>query len=157
MLAIQDLYAPDYSHCWGCGAAHPYGLHLKSYLSEDLTYCYCHHTPAALYTGGVPDNLNGGFIAMLFDCHGTAAAAALYLVALGEPLTAEHLQRFITAHLEVDYLAPTPMGVELEVRAYPEEVTDRKVILTLELLTGERITARGKMVAVKHSRPTSSA
>ena len=25
MLAIQDLYAPEYSHCWGCGAAHPYG------------------------------------------------------------------------------------------------------------------------------------
>ena len=49
------------------------------------------------------------------------------------------------------------MGVELEVRAYPEEVTDRKVVLTLELLTGERITARGKMVAVKHRRPTPSA
>ena len=60
MPAIQDLYAPEYSHCWGCGAAHPYGLHLKSYLSDDHTYCYCHHTPDAVYTGGVPDNLYGG-------------------------------------------------------------------------------------------------
>lgn len=91
---------------------------------------------------------------MLFDCHGTAAAAALYLVAHGETLVAEHLQRFITAHLELDYLAPTPMGVELQVLAYPTEVTDRKVILSLELRCGERITARGKMVAVKHRHPT---
>lgn len=157
MSAIQNLYDPEYCHCWGCGAAHPYGLHLKSYLSDNHAYCYCHHTPDAVYTGGVPDNLYGGFIAMLFDCHGTAAAAALYLVAHGEELTADSLQRFITAHLEVDYLAPTPMGTELEVRAYPVEVTDRKVILSLELHCGERITARGKMVAVKHRRPTTTA
>ena len=94
---------------------------------------------------------------MLFDCHGTAAAAALYLVAHAEELTADTLQRFITAHLEVDYLAPTPMGTELEVRAYPVEVTDRKVILSLELHCGECVTARGKMVAVKHRRPAPTA
>lgn len=92
---------------------------------------------------------------MLFDCHGTASAAALYLVAHEEELTADSLERFITAHLEVDYLAPTPMGTELEIRAYPIEETDRKVILSLELHCSERITARGKMVAVKHRRPIS--
>ena len=154
MVAIQDLYAPEYSHCWGCGAAHPYGLHLKSYLSSDHTYCYCHHIPDAVYTGGVPDNLYGGFIAMLFDCHGTAAAAALYLAAHGEELTADSLERFITAHLEEDNLAPPPRGTARAIRAEPVAGTDRKVILSLELHCGERITARGKMVAVKHRRPT---
>ena len=31
-------------------------------------------TPAQ-YTGGVPANLFGGMIAMIFDCHGTVSAA----------------------------------------------------------------------------------
>ena len=152
MTAIQDLYAPEYSHCWGCGTAHPSGLHLKSYLSADGTYCYCQYTPACIYTGGVPGNLYGGFIAVLFDCHGTAAASALYLRSHELEVNASNMQRFITAHLEIDFITPTPMDIELRILAYPKEVSDRKVILSLELYCHERITARGKMVAVKHSR-----
>ncbi len=86
---------------------------------------------------------------MLFDCHGTASAAGFYLAAHQIPLSCETLDRFVTAHLEVDYLRPTPMNCGLKVVARPLEVTDRKAILEMELWAGEEKTAIAKMVAVR--------
>lgn len=148
-ISIQECYAPRFSHCFGCGQAHSNGLHLKSYLTEDGQEAFCRTTPPDLYTGGVPNNLYGGFIASLFDCHGTASAAAFYLTKQALPLSPDTLQRFITAHLEVDFLSPTPMGTELLLKARPVEVTDRKVVLEMTLAAGEQITAKAKMVAVR--------
>jgi hypothetical protein len=148
-LSIQECYAARFSHCFGCGQSHPTGLHLRSYLVDNGQVAICHTTPPDEYTGGVPDNLYGGFIASLFDCHGTASAAGFYLVSKGKPLSPDTLERFITAHLEVDFLSPTPMGQELTLKATPIEVTDRKAILEMTLSVGERTTARAKMVAVK--------
>src|SRR5262245_55811708 len=74
MKAIQDHYPPDFAHCYGCGPANPFGHHLKSYLLDDRTEA--RFTPDQRYRGGVPDNVYGGMIASLLDCHGTASAAA---------------------------------------------------------------------------------
>ncbi|WP_314825153.1 PaaI family thioesterase [Porphyromonas endodontalis] len=148
-LSIQEYYAPEFSHCWGCGQAHPSGLHLRSYMAPDGASATCTTMPPDIYTGGVPSNLYGGFIAMLFDCHGTASAAGFYLAAHHIPLNHETLERFVTAHLEVDYLRPTPMNCALKVVARPLEVTDRKAVLEMELWAGEVKTATAKMVAVR--------
>ena len=37
--------------------------------------------------------------------------------------------RYVTANLNINFLMPTPIGVELEMRAKIVEVTDRKVVM----------------------------
>ncbi|MDP3831385.1 MAG: PaaI family thioesterase, partial [Ignavibacteriaceae bacterium] len=55
----------------------------------------------------------GGLIASLIDCHGTGSAAlAVYRSEERNPGT-EPALRFVTASLQVDYLKPTPLGIEL--------------------------------------------
>lgn len=147
-ISIQSCYGEEFSHCFGCGQSHPEGLHLESFLHEDGTATLV-TTPDARYTGGVPQNLYGGFIAMLFDCHGTAAAAGFYLQHQGLPLAPATLQRFVTAHLEVDFARPTPMNCRVKLTARPVEVTDRKVILEMSLEAEGVERARAKMVAVR--------
>lgn len=149
-LAIQDTYGERFQHCWGCGPQNEHGLHLKSYPSADGTKCLCHVTPDAVYTGGVPANLFGGMIAMIFDCHGTASAAWFAHHAQGLTLTPETvIGRFITAHLEVDFKKPVPMGAELEVCAQLEELGERKALITMDMFAAGECRARAKMVAVR--------
>ncbi|CQB85839.1 Thioesterase superfamily [Chlamydia trachomatis] len=56
--------------------------------------------------------------------------------------------RYVTAHLGLDYLAPTPMGSPLDLRATIQEVTDRKVVMHLELWAEQRLRVEGRMVSV---------
>lgn len=146
--SIQKCYGDVYSHCYGCGQSHPYGLHLESFI-EPNGDTILETTPDAIYTGGVPANLYGGFIAMLFDCHGTASAAAFYLNNKQIELSPETIERFVTAHLAIDYLKPTPMGTLLKVTAHPEEVSERKVRLSMQLIANDVVCARAEMIAVR--------
>jgi len=57
--------------------------------------------------------------------------------------------RFVTASLQVDFLKPTPLGPELEVRGRVQEITDRKVVLEETLSANGVVTARGKVIAVR--------
>jgi acyl-CoA thioesterase FadM len=56
--------------------------------------------------------------------------------------------RYVTGSLQVDYLAPTPIGVPLQVRGRPAEVGERKVVVDCELWAGGVVTVRGRVVAV---------
>ena len=56
--------------------------------------------------------------------------------------------RYVTASLQVDYLAPTPMGVELELRGRIEEVGERKVVVGQTVSADGAEVARGRVVAV---------
>lgn len=147
-LSIQRCYGSEFSHCFGCGQAHATGLHLESFMQADGSALMT-TTPPSIYTGGVPHNLYGGFISMLFDCHGTASAAGFYLNHIGQPLSPETLDRFVTAHLEVDFLCPTPMGCQVKLTAVPVEITERKVVLSMSLEAAGKDCARAKMVAVR--------
>jgi acyl-CoA thioesterase FadM len=55
----------------------------------------------------------------------------------------------VTASLKVDYLLPTPLGPELEVRGTVREITARKVVVDEVLLAEGLVTARGTVVAVR--------
>jgi acyl-CoA thioesterase FadM len=57
--------------------------------------------------------------------------------------------RFLTASLHVDFLKPTPLGVELEIRGRIEEVKGRKVVVDEWIVAEGEITVRGKVVAVE--------
>lgn len=148
-IAIQETYGERFQYCWGCGPKHEGGLHLKSYPSKDGGFCIARVTPPEEYTGGVPKNLFGGFIAVIFDCHGTASAAWFSHRDKGLELNADTvIGRFITAHLEVDFKKPVPMNEEVTVRAFAEEIKERKVIVAMEMEAAGELRATAKMVAV---------
>ena len=140
--AIQDLYQDDYAHCYGCGRNNPHGLQLKSYWEGEE--CVCRHTPGPHYTGGVPGFLYGGMVASLIDCHGAATAAAAKARESGDAVG-----RFVTANLSVDFLKPTPLGMELEIRGKVDEIKGRKVTVNLSLLAGTTVCATGRVLMIQ--------
>lgn len=146
-IAIQDLYGSLYRHCFGCGPDNEHGWHIKSYLHGNEVIA--HFTPHPAYTGGVPENLYGGLLAAILDCHGTAAAAAFYHIAQGFQLGKEPLVRCVTASLTVNYRKPTPMGQELELLARLVSIDGRKVNLELAVRIGDTQYCDGTMLAVR--------
>ncbi len=146
-IAIQDLYPETHSHCFGCGRSNQEGWHLKSYLAGDKTLA--HFTPESQYSGGVPGHLYGGAVASLLDCHGTASAAAFrYLQSNSDLTDSSKIQRHITAQLNVKYIAPTPMGVELTIAGELISIEGRKVKVLLTLSAGDKLCAEAEMLAV---------
>ncbi|MDO5302027.1 MAG: hotdog domain-containing protein [Tissierellia bacterium] len=147
-IAIQETYGERFQHCWGCGPRNDLGMHLKSY-PQGPDSCICAVTPPEEYTGGVPANLFGGMIAVIFDCHGTASAAWFAHQKKGLELTEDTvIGRHITARLEVDFKKPVPMGEEITVISRAEEVGERKVVLTMEMEAAGELRAKARMVAV---------
>ena len=146
-IAVQDTYGERFQHCWGCGPKNDLGMHLKTYPSVEGTSCISRIKVDPQYTGGVPANLFGGMIAV--DCHGTASAAWFSHHEKGLNLTPETvIGRFITAHLEVDYLSPTPIDDEIIVTSTLEELGARKAIVNMEMTVAGKVRAKAKMVAV---------
>ena len=67
----------------------------------------------------------------------------------GRDLDSDPPLRFVTASLKVDYLAPTPEGVELLLYGYIVEVGERKVIVDIIVEAEGVLCARGRVVAVR--------
>ena len=145
-LAVQDFYPEDVAHCYGCGRLNEEGIQLKTrWEGEEVVSRY---TPRPYHTA-IPGYVYGGLIASLLDCHGTGGAAAAMLRREGKEMGEGEAPRFVTASLKVEFLKPTPLGPELEVRGRIVEITDRKVILEETLSADGVVTARGTVVAVR--------
>jgi acyl-coenzyme A thioesterase PaaI-like protein len=144
--AFQDYYREEYSHCYGCGRLNGYGLQIKSHWEGDETVM--RFTPEP-YHIAFPGYVYGGLIASLIDCHSTGSAAAAAYRAEARPMDSDPPLRFLTAALHVDYLRPTPLGVELEIRSKIKEIKGRKVIVTSDLYAEGEVCARGEVVAVQ--------
>jgi acyl-coenzyme A thioesterase PaaI-like protein len=148
--AFQDHYADDVAHCYGCGRLNPHGQHLRTRWEGEETVT--RFTPEPHHTA-IPGYVYGGLIASLIDCHGTGTAAAAAVRAGGTDgrggARPGEMPRFVTASLHVDYLHPTPLGPELEIRGRASEVTPRKVVVEARVVAGGRVTARGVVVAVR--------
>ena len=93
------------------------GTSIKSYWEGEEAVCK--FTPEPCHTA-IPGYVYGGMIASIIDCHGTGTAAAAAYRAEGRPMDSEPLLRYVTASLHVNYLKPTPLGVELEARGLSE-------------------------------------
>ncbi len=146
LKAIQDVYPDDLSYCYGCGRLNEHGLHIKSYWDgEKATARY---TPRP-YHIAIPGYVYGGLLASLVDCHGTGTAAAAAYHAAGREPGTEPPFRFVTASLKVDYLKPTPLGVELELVGRVKEIKGRKVVVTIDLFAQGELCVRGEVVAVQ--------
>lgn len=144
--AVQDFYPEDVAHCYGCGKLNEKGYQLKTVWEGDETVS--RYTPRPYHTA-IPGYVYGGLIASLLDCHGTGGAAAAALRREGREIGQGQAPRFVTASLEVEFLRPTPLGPELEVRGRVEEITDRKVVLDETLSAEGVVTARGRVIAVR--------
>ena len=148
--AFQDHYAEDVAHCYGCGRLNPNGHHIQTRWEGEETVT--RFTPETNHTA-IPGYVYGGLIASLIDCHGTGTAAAAAARACGPEAGGGdrpgELPRFVTASLHVDYLRPTPLGPELEIRGRATQVTGRKVVVEARVLANEQVTARGVVVAVR--------
>jgi acyl-coenzyme A thioesterase PaaI-like protein len=144
--AFQDFYPDDWARCYGCGRLNEYGLHIRSMWDGDETVAY--YTPQPYHTA-IPGAVYGGLIASLIDCHGTGTAAGAGYRAEGREPGSEPLLRYVTASLKVDYLRPTPLGPELEVRGRVREVKGRKVVVEAWLMANGEVCARGEVIAVR--------
>lgn len=143
---IQDYYPDQLSYCYGCGRLNEHGHQIKSYWNGDETVSHFMPEP---YHIAIPGYVYGGLLASLIDCHGTGTAAlASYRHEGREPGT-EPPFRFVTASLQVDYLAPTPLGVELELKGKIVELKGRKVISEITISSNGVVTVKGKVIAVQ--------
>ena len=145
--SFQDHYPDVLAHCYGCGRLNEHGHQIKSYWDGDESVCHFLPKP---YHIAIPGYVYGGLLASLIDCHGTGtAAAALYKAVKENDPAAEPNTRTLTASLHVDYLKPTPLGIELEVRGKVKELKGRKVVIEEWILANGVITVRGEVVAVQ--------
>src|SRR5512144_2641061 len=134
--AFQDEYPDVLAHCYGCGRLNEHGHQIKSYWDGDESVCHFLPKP---YHIAIPGYVYGGLLASLIDCHGTGTAAG------AASRAAEEVKpRFLTASLHVDYLEPTPLGIELEVHGKVREHKGRKVIIEEWILVNGVITVRGE-------------
>ena len=143
--AIQDSI--PHNHCWGCGTLNPRGLQVKSYVEGEETVCRFQPWPE--HMAGPTDVVNGGIIAAVIDCHAVCTALADAYRAAGAELGSEPLRWAVTASLRIDYLAPTPIGQPMELRARVREVKGRKRVVDCTLRSGGRECARAEVIAVE--------
>jgi len=144
--AFQDYYPEQMSHCYGCGRMNEQGLQIKSYWEGEESVCIFRPRP---YHIAMPGYVYGGLLASLIDCHGTGTASAAAYRAENRAMDTEPPLRFVTASLHVDYLRPTPLDADLELRGKVKEIKGRKVVVSITLSARNEICARGEVVAVK--------
>jgi acyl-coenzyme A thioesterase PaaI-like protein len=141
---IQNFYAD--SICFGCGRDNHDGLHVQTFWNGEEGVC--HFTPKPHHTA-FPGFVYGGILASLIDCHSIGTATAATFDSEKRAPGSEPEIAYVTGNLNVNYLKPTPMGVELMLRARIKELTPRKAIVTCSIYAGEAECVRGEVVAVR--------
>lgn len=144
--AFQDHYPEEVAHCYGCGRLNELGLRLRTHWDGEESVTRFQPRPEHI---AIPGFVYGGLLASLVDCHGTGTAAAAMYRREGRSMDSLPAFRFVTASLRVDYLKPTPMGVDLEIRGRVKEIKGRRVVVEAEVYALGVLTARGEVVAVQ--------
>jgi acyl-coenzyme A thioesterase PaaI-like protein len=144
--AFQDYYPEHLSYCYGCGRLNEKGYQIKSYWDGDETVCHFRPKP---YHMAVPGYVYGGLIASVIDCHSTGTAAAAKYREAHRGMETKPAFRFLTASLKVDYLKPTPIDVELELRGRIKNVEGRKVWVDVDLMSDGIVCAKGEALCIQ--------
>jgi acyl-coenzyme A thioesterase PaaI-like protein len=144
--AFQDFYPESVAHCHGCGRLNEQGLKIRTFWEGEESVTRFRPWPEHT---AIPGYVYGGLIASLVDCHSTGTAAAAMYRHEGRPMDSLPAFRFVTASLRVDYLAPTPIDAELEIRGRVKEIRGRKVVIEATVSAHGKITARGEVVAAQ--------
>jgi len=144
-VAFQDQGSVH--HCHGCGAANDKGLRLKSYWNGDEAVAKWQAEPH--HCGGTQENLNGGIIASLIDCHSLNLAIAQAYRAEQRPIDSPPRIGYVTANLNVSYIKPTPLHETIELRARITKLERRKAWVTCTLSAGGELRATGEVLGVR--------
>ena len=147
MKSLQDTYAPE-NACFGCGAANPKGLRIKSFEEGDTLVC--DWTPEAHHEA-FPGVLNGGICGALLDCHSNWTAAHHLM----RKNSLEFLPCTVTADFHVVLKRPTPTGGPVHLTAHVAESSEDRATVEAKIEAGGKVTAtcRGTFVAVKEGHP----
>lgn len=145
-VAIQDHYPDEFAVCYGCGRLNVHGHHVRSVQRGDESVAS--FTPRPEHTG-VTGFVYGGLLASLIDCHAIGAAAAAAERVEGREVGEAPAPRFVTAALHVDFVAPTPLGPELGLRARVVDATPRKSVVEVSIAAAGVTTVTGRVVAVR--------
>jgi acyl-coenzyme A thioesterase PaaI-like protein len=149
---IQDFYPDEIAICYGCGRHNQDGLHIQTYWDGEEGVS--HFTPKPQHTA-FPGFVYGGLLASLVDCHMVGTAIAATYQAEGREPGSEPEVTYVTGNLNVTYLRPTPMDMELTLRARVKELFPRKAIIACSLYAGDQECVQAEMVAVRvQSRAT---
>lgn len=144
-VAFQDQGTVH--HCHGCGADNEQGLRLKSYWDGDEAIAFWRAQPH--HCGGMRENLNGGIIASLIDCHSLNLAIAQAYRAERRPIGSAPRIGYVTANLNVSYLRPTPIKEPIELRARITKIDGRKVLVSCSLSAADEVRAQGEVLGVR--------
>ena len=147
-LSFQDQGAVDY--CYGCGADNENGLQIKSYWSGDEAVAHWKAKPH--HCGGSKKIVNGGIIASLIDCHSLNLAIAHAYRSEGRPIASRPKIGYVTANLNVTYLKPTPIELELELRARISKTEGRKTWIHCSLSADGRVRATAEVLGIRVNR-----
>ncbi len=147
--AIQDEYPDDFAWCHGCGRLNRNGYHFRTGWRGNETITIYNPKKPNLHSGGIPGYVYGGFIASFIDCHGTGSASlALHRKNGFEPGSGKEPPRFVTASLQVQYVKPTPQGVQLKAVGKVEEVHPKRWKVDTKVYAGDELCATGVVEAV---------
>jgi len=141
-----------WSKCFGCGDDQPAGLAMTFQAGDKLSVIGRLEV-AKRYQGG-PGVIHGGILSTAFD-----EVQGMACMVLGGPV--------VTAHLEIDFARPIPLGSVLEFRARIEGTIRRKAYTTAEAFIVEGpgadpdtavATSRGLFLKVQseHFEPTAA-
>ncbi|MBW2526741.1 MAG: PaaI family thioesterase [Deltaproteobacteria bacterium] len=144
--AIQDYYPEQAAVCYGCGRNNPDGLQIKTYW--DGTEGVCRYRPRPEHLA-FPGAVYGGLTAALIDCHSVATAAAALAEQNGVKLGEDPLPLLVTGTLNVRFVSPLPVGVEVELQARVEEIKGRKVTVSCSVVADGQERAKGEVVAIQ--------
>lgn len=101
-----------YNQCFGCGIDHPTGLHMVVTAGHDLTVSAEFEVTA--HHQGAPGIAHGGLLSLAFD---EALGATNWLLRVSA----------VTAHLQVSYRAPVPVGSRVFISAKIDGMQRRKI------------------------------
>ena len=121
--SLEEMMA---STCFGCGIHNEHGHQIRTYWDGEKSTCTW--MPRPEFNGG-GDYVYGGTIAGLMDCHQCLTAVLALYAAEGRTVRDEDGPSIhaVTANLNVDYLAPTPIDARLEMEARVISVEGKKV------------------------------
>jgi acyl-coenzyme A thioesterase PaaI-like protein len=135
------------SYCHGCGADNEKGLRIKSYWDGNDAIASWRAQPH--HCGGRKENLNGGIIASLIDCHSLNLAIAHAYKQEQRPIGSMPRIGYVTANLNVSYLKPTPIAALIQLRARIMKIDGRKAWVNCTLTADGELRATGEVLGVR--------
>ncbi len=143
---IQAHFEPEFAVCFGCGYNSKDGHHVQT--KWDGSVGRATYTPKPEYIG-YPGVVYGGTIASIIDCHAMGTAYAAMYDAEDRTYGSQPVIACVTANLNINYLAPTPIGQELLLESRIKELKGKKAVVEVSVKVGDKVTVSADVIAIR--------